>query len=171
MLISFKKHEKKDLEKRLTEHPDTPIAQGTRIHYHPELIADLKQDHRDLLALHDEIQTRFETNDYETVAVKVGQFRADLQKHLLAENVLLYVYLGHVFADDEAKAKITQDFRFEMTKIGRFAARLLKKYENIDNEPDLVETFHSDFFYVGRVLGERIEREEQVLYPLYGPMS
>lgn len=83
--------------------------------------------------------------------------------------VLLYVYLEHCFADDEANAELIHDFRHEMDRIGRVAMKFLKKYEAIGVDKDTAASFAGEFAQIGQVLGDRIKKEESVLYPLYLP--
>lgn len=149
----------------------SPAAPGTRIHYEPELIAQLKGDHQRLLDLYQQIQEKFEEGDYTAVSKQLDQFRVALQGHLLTENVRLYVYLDHCLGATESNAELIHGFRREMEKIGRDVMNFLRKYRAIGVDRELAPAFSKDFAVVGEKLTERIEREEQVLYPLYMPVS
>lgn len=154
------------------EAPATPqynTAPGTEIRYHPELISELTADHKALLALYGEIKEAFDQADYPTVAEKLNTFRSDLQAHLLTENVRLYIYLNRSLGDDETNSELIQGFRREMNEIAKVAMNFLRKYEAIGVDKDLAKAFAKDFAIIGKVLVERIEKEEQVLYPLYMP--
>lgn len=144
-------------------------APGTEIRYHPELIDQLKGDHQKLLGIYGEIKAAFDSSDYQTVSEKLDQFRTGLQGHLLTENVRLYIYLDHCLAGDENNSELIRGFRREMDGIGKTAMNFLKKYEAIGVDSDLAPSFARDFETIGKVLGERIQREEEVLYPLYMP--
>jgi len=167
----LKKKPKKDLEDRLAEHPETAVAPGTQIHYNPDLIAELEQDHRDLLQLYTETLESFNNKELKKVSEKLERLRIDLQGHLITENVRLYVYLDHIFEGDEINAELIHGFRVEMDRIGRNAMKLLRKYESLQENSELAASFEEDFSQIGKTLGERIKKEEQVLYPLYGPVS
>ncbi|MCW9015123.1 MAG: hemerythrin domain-containing protein [Gammaproteobacteria bacterium] len=142
-------------------------APGTDIHYDPELINDLKNDHQNLFGIYTEIKTLFDNGDYPAVSTRLNDFRGDLQGHLLTENVRLYIYLDHMLRGDETNLELIRGFRKEMDDIAKTAMNFLKKYEAIGVDTDLAEIFSKDFDTIGEVLTKRIKREESVLYPLY----
>lgn len=152
------------------EHADIyKTAPGTQIHFHPDLIDKLKTDHRQLLAIYGEIKTLFDEGDYEQASQRLDYFKSELQGHLLTENIKLYIYLDHMLSGDEMNASLIKEFRHEMDVIAKAALRFLSKYEAIGVDKDLAPSFAKDFAEIGRVLGQRIKREEEVLYPLYLP--
>lgn len=144
-------------------------APGTGIHYHADLVGRLHDDHKELLRVYGMIKTAFDKGDYLTVSQRLGELRGGLQSHLLTENLLLYVYLDHCLAADETNSELIRGFRHEMDQIGKVAMRFLKKYEAIGVDKDLAPSFAEEFATIGQVLGERIKKEETVLYPLYLP--
>lgn len=144
-------------------------APGTGIRYSPTLIDELKSDHKQLLGIYTAIQTAFDKGDYVTVSAKLNEFRIGLQGHLLTENVRFYIYLDRVHGQDEMNSDLIRGFRKEMDGIGRAALSFLKKYETIGVDKELAGAFAKDFAAIGAVLGERIQREESTLYPLYIP--
>lgn len=96
-------------------------------------------------------------------------FRAGIQSHLLIENVRLYIYLEHQLADDETSHRLIHDFRHEMDGIGKAVVGFLAKYKDLNVDSNLVASFGRDLEAVGKVLVDRIQREESTLYPLYAP--
>lgn len=72
-------------------------------------------------------------------------------------------------AADELNSDLVKGFRREMDSIARIAMSFLKKYEMIGVDAELAKLFAADFEQLGKVLVERINREESVLYPLYLP--
>jgi len=149
--------------------PQYNTAPGTEIRYHPELIAQLQSDHQTLIGLYGEIQAAFDAGDYAGVSEKLDAFRTGLQGHLLTENVRLYIYLDRCLANDETNSELIRGFRREMDGIAKVAMNFLKKYEAIGVDKELAGAFAKDFATIGQVLGARIQKEEQVLYPLYMP--
>lgn len=95
------------------------------------------------------------------------KFRVRLQGHLLTENVRLYIYLEHQLAGDPSSFALIHEFRQEMDGIGKALAAFLRKYQNLAAEPGLAPAFVDELAGVGKVLVERIQREEATLYPLY----
>lgn len=151
--------------------PATPdkAAPGTAIRYHPELVAELKHDHQILLTLFASIQAAFKEGRLQAVVEHLDAFRTSIQSHLLKENVRLYIYLEHQLAGDETSHQLIHDFRHEMDGIGKAVVAFLAKYKDLSVDGNLVASFGRDLEAVGKVLVDRIQREEGTLYPLYAP--
>ena len=145
------------------------VAPGTAIHYHPELIDQLKHDHQVLLTQFGAVQKAFGEGRLQAVVEHLETFRTTIQSHLLMENVRLYIYLEHQLAGDPASHKLIHDFRHEMDGIGRAVVSFLAKYKDLSVDGNLVPSFGRDLETVGKVLVDRIQREETTLYPLYLP--
>lgn len=145
-------------------------APGSEIRYSPTLVDELKNDHKDLLALYMAIKSSFERGDYGDVSTKLNEFRVGLQGHLLTENVRFYIYIDRVHGQDQMNSELIRSFRREMDGIGRTALNFLQKYEMIGVDKALASAFAADFAAIGAVLTERIKKEESVLYPLYMPV-
>ncbi len=144
-------------------------APGTQIRYSPELIDSLQNDHQTLLSLYGDINTAFEKKLYDDVSSMLVTFKSGLNAHLLTENVRLYIYLEHALVGDATSSELIHGFRKEMDEIAKVAIGFLKKYEAIGVDEDLAAHFATDFATIGKVLVERIEKEENTLYPLYMP--
>ncbi|MCW8918543.1 MAG: hemerythrin domain-containing protein [Gammaproteobacteria bacterium] len=164
-------------KKKADRHAATPTkteenahtAPGTQIHYSPDLIASLQSDHQNLLALYGEINNAFTEKRYADVSSMLTTFRGNLNAHLLTENVRLYIYLDHSLANDASSHDLIHGFRKEMDDIAKVALGFLRKYEAIGVDDDLAAHFATDFATIGKVLVERIQKEEKTLYPLYMP--
>jgi len=149
-----------------------PVAQapGTQIAYSPELIGQLKGDHQRLLELFGHISAAFAGSDLAAAARLLGEFRRGILSHLLTENVRFYIYLEHTLKHDSPNEfDLMRHFRHEMDSIGKAVLAFLDKYQSLDKQPDLAAAFGKDLENVGAILGERIRREEETLYPLYLP--
>lgn len=144
-------------------------APGTQIRYSPDLIASLQNDHQTLLNLYGEINTAFAEKRYADVSAMLTTFRGGLNAHLLTENVRLYIYLDRSLAGDATSHELIHGFRKEMDDIAKVALGFLRKYEAIGVDEDLAGHFATDFATIGKVLVERIQKEENTLYPLYMP--
>lgn len=151
--------------------PATPekAAPGTAIRYHPGLVAELKHDHQVLLTLFASIQAAFKEGRLQAVVEHLEAFRTSIQSHLLKENVRLYIYLEHQLAGDATSHQLIHDFRHEMDGIGKAVVGFLAKYKDLSVDGNLVASFGRDLEAVGKVLVDRIQREEATLYPLYAP--
>ena len=168
-MFGFFKNKSNNAQENQQQEADAPTAPGTQIRYSPELIDSLKSDHQKLLALYGEIQADFDNKDYPAVSEKLETFKGALQGHLLTENVRLYIYLDRSLAQDPTNSDLIRGFRREMDDIAKVAMGFINKYSAIGVDEDLAKHFGEDFATIGKVLGERIQREEETLYPLYMP--
>lgn len=146
-----------------------PSAPGTRIHYDPELISRLMEDHQALLETYRSIFAALKSGELMTVQVRLERFRASLMDHLLKENVRLYIYLEHLVRNDGVAYELMHGFRHEMDGIGKVVLGFLGKYREISLNPELAPAFSNDLARLGEALVARIKREEEILYPMYQP--
>lgn len=149
--------------------PTQVTAPGTNIRYSPELVSHLEADHRHLLQIFTAIGTAFSASDLPATVKHLEEFRGAIQAHLLTENVRLYIYLEHALAQDAESHALIHEFRLEMADIGKAVLGFLGKYRELAAQPNLAQSFGNDLSAVGKVLVERIHREESTLYPLYLP--
>ncbi|MBE9515761.1 MAG: hemerythrin domain-containing protein [Proteobacteria bacterium] len=145
-------------------------APGTSIHYHPELIDKLTNDHKILIAIYTRIHKSIDAGDVQSAVAYLNKFKAVLQEHLLLENVKLYVYLSHQLAADESKSDTILGFRREMGKIGGVVMDFLRTYTEQPLDASRLDEFKQELTGIGAALTDRIEREERDLYTLYTPI-
>lgn len=145
------------------------MAPGTTIGYSPDLVAHLMADHQKLLELFAAIGAAFQEGNLSATVHLLENFRGAIQGHLLTENVRFYIYLEHALAQDADSHALIHEFRLEMDSIGKAVLSFLGKYRQLEAQPNLAASFAGDLEAVGKVLVERIEREESTLYPLYLP--
>ena len=150
--------------------PERPaMAPGTRIAHHFELIAQLEQDHRDLLRIYSGLRRASDAGRMQEAGEQLETFRHALQGHLLKENVKLYVYLEHTLAADATSHELMHGFRHEMDRIGKAVMVFLDRYRDLAGHPEWKDDFARELDGIGKVLVERMRNEESNLYPLYGP--
>ena len=144
-------------------------AGDSSIPYQSDLIEEMKSEHVSLLDLYTDIKIASEMKNFKKVSTTLKEFRGELEDHLIKENVSLYIYLRHLLKTDADGSKLISGFKKEMDAIASIALKFLAKYENIGKEAALQNSFDDDFAIIGKVLGERIKREEATLYTLYVP--
>ncbi|VAW66682.1 hypothetical protein MNBD_GAMMA11-3425 [hydrothermal vent metagenome] len=144
-------------------------VRGTNIHYKPNLIDDLKDDHTSLLTLYGQIQAFNNSRNYKKVSEYLSIFRDEFEDHLLKENINLYIYLTHQLKGDAMNTGLITNFRKEMNGIATLALNFLAKYESIETDLGLQNGFSDELAAIGSALGTRIKREESMLYTLYAP--
>lgn len=151
--------------------PEEQMAPGTEIRYHPDLIAQLLESHRDMDTYYQDLLHASDTADYPVIEEKLQTLRKELHDHLLTENVLLYAYMEASLAEDAINHELIREFRREMNGIAKSTMDFLKKYAQLTGSKALQESFRDDLFQIGKILKTRLEREEKILYPLYRPLS
>ncbi len=168
MFKFFKK--KNNTLKEIKKHQHSRrVVPGTKINYIPDLVDNLHNDHNVLLDLFGKIKVAFETGKYQKIEGELKKFKRLLVDHLLTENVRLYIYLAHEFAQDEVTSDLIKEFKREMNHISRAVMAFITKYETIGVNIELSVSFGKDLNAIGAALVERIQREENTLYPLYMP--
>ncbi len=149
---------------------DEPTKQslpGTEVYYHPHLLEELLADHVDLLKLFGKIDTAYKKGDTKLTIETLNEFSNELRMHLLIENTKLYIYLRHSLADMPEQAKIARVFQQEMRGIGKVLNEFVTKF-SVDSWTDEErEAFGEQLANIGGILVQRIETEEETLYPLY----
>lgn len=149
--------------------PLKTVAAADGIGYDASLIDTFEAEHQGLLKLFGMIKEAAEKDDFKLVQVKLKQFASILRGHLLTENVKLYVYLSKELAQDPENKDIIMSFRREMMQIGKVVNQFVTTYDRPAWTNDMRQHFLPELLAIGEVLVERIEREENTLYPLYMP--
>jgi hypothetical protein len=158
--------------------PKAQEAQATRNHRHPSerssrydagLVANLRNDHRELAAMYGQLGQSVRDGDYTRMSNALLAFRTRLEAHLLMENVRLYAYLEQTLADDGHHAAIVGEFRREMKDLVARALRFVQLYQQAGVSSANVDEFMREYDEIGKLLMARVEREEGGLYPLYSP--
>jgi len=161
---------KKDTSQNLQQPAAVAHAPGTQIAYSPDLIPQLKTEHQQLLEIFGKINAAFAKNDLPLTARFLEDFRREIQSHLLTENIRFYIYLEHSLVQHMESLSLMHEFRQEMNAIGKAVLSFLNKYKDIGSRPDFALPFSRDLEDVGKILVDRIKREEETLYPLYFPV-
>lgn len=150
---------------RTSHDSNEDISSGVR--HDPQLIPRLKNDHRALLKQYATIKTAATENRWVDVHDDLLRFRAELTDHLLTESVKLYVYLRLKLAADQVQLRLMRNFSSEMVGIGKVVVDFIETNEDIALSPDKQAQFMTGWSEIGKVLGDRVGREEKTLYPMY----
>ena len=168
-MLTFYRRKQPATQQQPQPEPRTAATLTGEVSFQPDLIEQLLSDHKDILELYGKIHTAYMEKDCKQVALMLNEFRSDIQAHLLTENVRLYAYLEQMLKEDELNSEIIREFRKEMNGIAKEVMNFLKKYSGIAEDKALASAFGDDFANIGKVLVDRVKREERLLYPLYGP--
>lgn len=152
-------------------HAPAPAPEtARRISYDPKLIDSLLDDHARLGTVFGQIETAVKAGDFNEVRKLLVHFKSGLQAHILTENVRFYTYVEALTASDPENARIMHEFRRDMNAIARQVVDFVKKYQACDfSSRTEREQFAKDHATVGALLEQRLDSEENDLYPLYIP--
>lgn len=140
---------------------------GIGVKRQDNLIKKLTDDHRVLMAQYGEIKHDADLENWHILEQRLGYFQVTLTDHLLVETVKLYSYLKQTHRhDDDAYASI-QDFTAEMSVIRKNVTSAIANFRDISVNTEKQKTFPEVWRAIGIALGNRIQREEKSLYPLY----
>lgn len=145
--------------------------EGGQLAYRPELIGQLKREHRLLEAAYGELVAAHDAGDYDTCVSKLRTFTTILRAHLLKENTLLYVYLRKVLEHDQESSALVNAMRMEMQGIGKVLNQFVTEYTSAPWDAEKRRQLAGDLARIKDALGNRIGSEESVLYTLYMPES
>lgn len=145
------------------------FAPGTEISYDPQLIDRFLAHHRQLATQIERLRASALAADFNASATALHAFRVLLYQHLLEENVRLYTYLGVCLRSSEDDYALMQDMRSEMGRVGRVVTRFIKTWSEAGIHAGNVQQFLQELDVVVVALGDRLHREENLLYTLYLP--
>ncbi|MDB5765515.1 MAG: hypothetical protein JWQ61_329 [Collimonas fungivorans] len=144
---------------------------NNQIQYDDKLIPQLKGDHAALLLMYSSVANRMNAGAWDAVPATLREMRMAMYGHLLTEGVKLYSYMRRSLAEEPNLLDVYRSYKREMDGIGRVAFDFFDKYQGKDwlALPDARSNFKAEFENLGKVLVDRITREENILYPLYMP--
>ena len=143
-----------------------PGSRGS--HFDPALVQHLKDEHRALLTTFGSIKAAATQGQWIAVQTDLANFRSALTNHLVTESNKLYVHLQLSLAADRERLKTMRKFSNEMVGIGKVVLNLLDEYKDVNLHGHKQARFLGAWNELGKVLGDRVSREESTLYPMYG---
>jgi hypothetical protein len=152
-----------------TRFPASAKTSERTIRYDPGLVAALRNDHSELVAMYGQLGQDVRGGHYQRIPNGLLAFKTRLEAHLLIENVRFYVYLEQALGGDNEHMGTIHGFRREMNEIARGFIEFIRRYQQQRVTPTNASDFMHEYDEVGKLLVMRIEREEGDLYPLYAP--
>jgi len=136
--------------------------------YDNKLVSSLHDDHRQIIKLYNLILTSAKNKDYTNVQCLLVDFATSLAHHLQIEDKQLYGFLK-LLAGKKSKLehKIIADFSSEMKDIAISVFSSINQSPNIPVNDANVDDFIEEFSEIGLILQDRMQREENILYPIY----
>lgn len=130
---------------------------------------DLKNDHKMVIKLLDDIKGSTQTKDIQGITSFMDQLKNGLLAHLKKEDDKIYADLLNV-AKERNIELVTITINTFSTAMKGIAARVLKFFDKYPNKEEIAmhtTEFYKDFQEVYEDLHKRVDREEKVLYPMY----
>lgn len=157
------------IEERAELQPAKSVS--NQIQYDEKLIPQLKSDHAALLLMYSSVANKMSAGTWDAVPASLREMRMAMYGHLLTEGVKLYSYMRRSLAEEQNLLEVYRSYKKEMDGIGRVAFDFFDKYQGKDwlASADSRSSFKTEFDNLGKVLVDRITREENILYPLYMP--
>lgn len=136
--------------------------------YSAELIPQLKDEHKQLIAIYVGIQDFFEHQKYQQVVEQLLHFKEEFSLHLMQENVKFYAYLESHLNQESAEFQTIKTYRKDMNQIAHVVVKFLKKWTSQTSLNQVTaDEFFQEYKGIGAALVQRITDEEQYLYTLY----
>ena len=137
------------------------------IKYYSGLVQEMERDHRSLLATYGDLIKAAGAQDGAVFKSELIKFKSLLVAHLLKEAVKLYIYLRQKLKGDESAYALVTSYKSEMDGISRVAMAFVDEYTAKPIHQIDFNRLAVQLREIGLVLGDRINREESELYPLY----
>lgn len=144
-----------------------PASAPHHIGYDPKLVDSLLRDHAELGRIFANIGEARKNGSFDDVRSLLVQFKTRLEAHVLTENVRFYNYLAQTLGGDPESASTMHSFRRDMNGIARSVVEFVRKYQSSKFTPEEQRQFASDYATVGGILEQRLDSEENSLYPMY----
>ena len=133
----------------------------------PKLIKDLENEHRQLLKLYKEIDSKINNKDFKKALNLLNKFFYKYKKHVLLEDNYLYVLLIKKYQKYKNIINFINETKQEMDEITKMLEKFLLIYKDEKTIRENFNEFKHDFGKLGEALKERIDFEESKLYVLY----
>jgi len=136
--------------------------------YNPSLISQLKNDHKKLFDIYKDLYNIFiSDSDHKEILHKLHQLKALLSMHIEFEDTLLYSYLKTKYDNDRDKLDFIANSNKEMQSISVVAISFIDECSIPELYNKHRDKFKEELKMIGDVLVDRVEFEEDRLYPLY----
>lgn len=133
-----------------------------------KLIPELVREHKALFDLYAKTIEHAESQSWHEAGSCLKKFKNLLQTHILKENLKLYSLLRASAKGDKITLETLEDFKTEMDRAGQEVGRFARSYDDIASSPLKRDKFVEDLKAMGPFLIDRVHREENDLYTLYG---
>ena len=146
-----------------------PSASQPSYAWSPQLIEELRGEHRALIKRYSEIEKMALTARTQAIPHGLSAFKSKFNVHTLRENLHCYAYLERSYARRPELLATIARLRDEMDVIGHQVLDFVEKYRSSGVTRSNAQEFLNGLRGIGKLLNDRIQRVESELYPLYKP--
>jgi hypothetical protein len=144
---------------------ETPLA--AQISYNPNLIAKLKRDNQELIAIHTLIHEAVASSRFTLAADNLIVFQRVFRSHVLVENVQFYFYLEKLLKNHAEEKSYVHSLRKDMNVFVNEVSIFCDKWITHPVTALTQNAFIAELQDIGVALTSRIELEESTLYTFY----
>lgn len=157
---SNKREEEKSEEKVEKKAVDLPA-------YKYGLTDSFKNNNQEILSISEIIMHLANEKEYATLPLMLSKFSKKCVEHF-SEEEELYTYMKALAGNrSEIERKVAIEFSQEMKNLSISLFSILNQSNYIPVTDDTVDGFIEELGEIGKIVTERIRREEKILYPLY----
>ena len=136
--------------------------------YNPQLVATLKQQHRDMAMLLHNAKNSVRARHYEEVKVTLDRLRNEIAEHMRRETDELHAYLIARITSPDRRA-ILKDMHAGALRTGRALQGFLQHYGGYPVTERNAGIFYKEIDGVTEEFDKWIRQEESDVYSLYQP--
>ena len=166
-MFGFKDRNRDAHKKSADESTQLLVAPGTEISYKSSLINKYVDDHSKIKVLFNEALTAVQQADSKQLLKKLHDIQIALRKHLLDEELNLYIYLRHCYTGDKHHQELINKFKRRSKKVGTEVFGFISKISQPENTIEYDEAFLTELLAIGNMLETLLESEEKHLYTIY----
>jgi tetratricopeptide (TPR) repeat protein len=130
-----------------------------------DLIVSLKKDHQKLLEIYNQLDKLVEQNEFTKAYKSFKEFILEYNKHILIEDTKLYKQLKELYENQPQILEAITIIENDMNSITKCIHNFEKTFKEITQENK--QAFLEELHIIGNVLTQRINLEEERLYPLH----
>jgi len=136
--------------------------------YDYTLIDSLKAEHKEIRYIHNRLMSLAIDKNFEKVVGQLETFNGEVRVHYQKADTNLYAYLKtYVQIKYPQREKAFAQLSLEMKNISIEIFYIITQSPNIPMTENTYDAFIKEFVVVGKLMNERIKRENELLFKMY----
>lgn len=132
------------------------------------LVEALRDEHRDIRYIYNRIMSAAVDRDYEEAMQELDAFHAEIRTHYKKADSELYFYIRtYVQIKHPKREKAFNQLLLEMKNISIEIYYIITQSPSLPLSGETYNGFMLEFLKLGKLMNERINREENVLFKMY----